>query len=156
MKIVTYPNSILRCHAVAVPEVGREEKKLMAGMLKHMRKWKGIGLAAPQVGSQQQIFVAEVEGVILAMANPVIMEQHGMGGMEEGCLSLPGTMVRVTRPVTFWIRALNEENERVELKLDGLLARVAQHEIDHLNGTLIIDHGPAIDQDMASRLNETL
>ncbi len=156
MKIVTFPSPILRGQAVAVPAVGKVEKKFMADMLKHMRRWKGIGLAAPQVGSQQQIFVAEVEGVILALANPVILEQHGAGDMEEGCLSLPGTIVRVTRPATVWIRALNEENERVELKLEGLAARVAQHEIDHLHGTLIIDHGPAIEQDIALRLNETL
>ena len=112
-----------------------------------MRRWKGIGLAAPQVGSQQQIFVAEVEGLILALASPAILEQHGAGDMEEGCLSLPGIIVQVTRPAIVWIRALNDENRQVELKLEGLAARVAQHELDHLHGKLIVDYGPPLNED---------
>lgn len=156
MKLVLHPDPLLRCRAVAVSAVGKADRRLMARMLKHMRGWQGIGLAAPQVGLSQQIVVAEVEGHALALANPVILEGRGREDMVEGCLSLPGTMVKVARPAFVWVRALNEENTAVELKLQGLMARVVQHEVDHLHGKLIIDYGPPLGQDKPLTAGETL
>ena len=147
MTLVTYPNPVLRAHATALPSVGKAERRLMLRMVKHMRRWKGIGLAAPQVGCSQQLFVAEVEGDILMLANPEILERHGMGEMVEGCLSLPETVVRVGRPASVWVRGLDEENQPVEHKLRGLMARVVQHEFDHLHGKLITDYGLALGPD---------
>ena len=144
MHLITYPSAILRAAAAPVVRVGKNERRLLRRMLRHMRRWKGIGLAASQVGRLEQVIVAELDGQNLTWANPTILEQEGTENMEEGCLSIPGTTVDVVRAARVWVRALNEENKKVERKLEGLLARVVQHEIDHLSGVLIIDHGPPI------------
>ena len=109
-----------------------------------MRRWKGIGLAAPQVAHFEQLIVAEVGGQTLQWANPRILEGSGTERMEEGCLSIPESFVDVVRTRRVRVRALDFEGRAVERELDGLLARVVQHEIDHLNGVLIIDHGPVV------------
>jgi len=144
MELVVHPNPILRGHAVPVQRVGRTERRLLKGMLKHMRRWKGIGVAAPQVAHFEQLIVAEVNGQTLQWANPTILEGSGTERREEGCLSIPGSFVDVVRTRRVRVRALDIEGRTIERELDGLLARVVQHEIDHLNGTLIIDHGPVI------------
>ncbi|MBP7831252.1 MAG: peptide deformylase [Kiritimatiellae bacterium] len=155
MELATYPNPILRAHAAALPAVSKAERRLMLRMLKHMRRWQGIGLAAPQIGRSQQLFVAEVEGNVLMLANPEILEDRGTEEMAEGCLSLPGTMVRVRRSAFVWVRGLNEENRPVEHKIQGLIARVVQHEFDHLHGKLITDYGPALAPDEVLRAGGT-
>lgn len=144
MELVLHPNPILRAHAVPVERVGRTERRLLKRMLKYMRRWKGIGLAAPQVAHFEQLIVAEVNGQMLQWANPTVLEGNGTERMEEGCLSIPGSFVDVVRSGRVRVRALDVEGRTVERELDGLLARVVQHEIDHLNGVLIIDHGPVV------------
>ena len=141
MKLVVHPNPILRAHAIPVERVGKKERRLLKQMLKHMRRWKGIGLAAPQVACLEQLIVAEVNGQAVLWANPRILEGSGEARMEEGCLSVPATFVNVERSAFIWVEALDMEGRAVELKIEGLLARVVQHEIDHLEGVLIIDHG---------------
>jgi peptide deformylase len=143
MEIVIHPSPILRAHTTPVERVGKQERRLLKQMLKHMRRWKGIGLAAPQVACLQQLIVVEVNEQALLWANPRIIEEDGTGYMEEGCLSIPDTFVNVERAAYVWVQALNIDNHPVELKLHGLAARVVQHEIDHLNGVLIIDRGTA-------------
>jgi peptide deformylase len=113
-------------------------------MLVHMWRWHGIGLAAPQAGVDLRLIVAEVGGQRLGLANPVLLEARGAEEMLEACLSLPGKGVNVVRQSSAWVRALDIENRPLELRLDGLLARVVQHEIDHLDGVLIIDRGPIV------------
>jgi len=131
----------LRVKTKPVGFVGENERRLLRRMLKHMRQWKGIGLAAPQVGLSKQLIVAEVDDQTLLWANPLILESDRAGKiMEEGCLSLPSTVMDISRPSSIWVRAINEKNKKIELKVEGLLARVIQHEVDHLNGVLIIDH----------------
>jgi len=122
-------------------------------LLKHMRRWKGLGLAAPQVGCLERLIVAEVDGNGLQWANPTALDGNGTDYMEEGCLSLPGNFVGIHRASRVWIRALDVEGRTVERKLEGLLARVVQHEIDHLNGVLIIDHGPVVRRQAPEQVN---
>lgn len=113
-------------------------------MFKSMWNWNGVGLAAPQVGFSSCLIVAEAEGVKLALANPEVLESKGFDTMVEGCLSLPDQAVNISRAFSIWVRALDIENREVELKFEGFLARIVQHEIDHLNGKLIIDYGSAM------------
>lgn len=123
---------------------------MLKQMVTHMRRWHGIGLAGPQVRCLEKLIVAEVDGEHVLWANPRILETGGMDRMEEGCLSLPGTYVDVHRPAWVWVQALNERNRNVDRKLEGLMARVVQHEIDHLQGMLIIDHGAPKTRDLPS------
>jgi len=143
LELRTFPDPKLRIPAEPVLHVGEHERHMMKSMLENMWQWKGVGLSAPQVGFDARLIVAEAEGVKLGLANPETLESKGSDAMMEGCLSLPGQSVNVSRSTSIWVRALDIENRQVELKLDGFIARIVQHEIDHLNGRLIIDHGAA-------------
>ncbi|MCK4563201.1 MAG: peptide deformylase [Verrucomicrobia bacterium] len=153
LELRTFPDPILRVQADPILRVGEHERHLLKSMFENMWRWDGVGLAAPQVGFDSRLIVAEAEGAKLGLANPEILESEGSGAMVEGCLSLPGQEVDISRPTSIWVQALDIENREVELKLDGFLARIVQHEIDHLNGILIIDYGSAM-QHQAGRWNE--
>lgn len=135
-----YPDKILKKNCVRVDEVTDKEKELFENMLFTMRHFAGIGLAAPQIGISKRLIVAEVEEKVIKLANPEIIETKGAEKMEEGCLSVPDTIVKIERPYEASIKGLNEKGDEVEIKTEGLLARVLQHEIDHLDGRLIIDY----------------
>lgn len=121
----------------------RELRKLVEDMKTTVRKAPGIGLAAPQVGKNLNLAVINLEefGVPpFALFNPKIVSRSIKKTiMEEGCLSVPGTFGRVKRPARVVVEALNENGKPVSIKADKLLAKVLQHEIDHLNGVLIVD-----------------
>jgi len=155
VQIVLHPNPLLRIQANPVPHVGKNERRLFKRMLRSMRQWNGVGLAAPQVGYSLRMIVTEAKGETMVLANPTILEQTGMDRMVEGCLSLPGRQVNVARAATIWVKALNEDGKSVEFKQAGLLARIVQHEIDHLNGMLIIDHGTNVADASATRQEVT-
>ena len=104
-----------------------------------MRHFAGIGLAAPQIGISKKLIVADIGDGPVMLANPKILKTKGAGKMEEGCLSIPGINVIIKRAEEVIVNGLNEKGKVIELKAQGLLARVLQHEIDHLNGRLIID-----------------
>jgi len=140
LKIVEYPHSILRQRCAPVERIASFEKDLFESMLATMRHYGGIGLAAPQVGVSKNLIVADTGGNALKLANPVIVKVNGAQQMEEGCLSIPGIEVAISRPYEVIVRGLNEKGEIYELKTQGLLARVLQHEIDHLRGRLIVDY----------------
>lgn len=140
LKIVKYPDKILREPSQVVSRITEKEIKLFQDMLLTMRHFSGIGLAAPQVGINQRLIVVEVDGQILKLANPEVIKAQGKEQMEEGCLSAPGILVNIERPYEIIVRALNEENKIVEISAKGLLARAILHEIDHLNGKTIIDY----------------
>jgi peptide deformylase len=109
-------------------------------MRRIMREANGVGLAAPQIGVPLRVFVAEVNKKFYAFVNPEIVKTSSEEEyFEEGCLSLPGVYGEVRRPSKIVMTALNERGERVKVKAWGLLARVFQHEIDHLNGMLFVD-----------------
>ncbi len=135
-----YGDSCLRKKSSPVKKVGPSERILIASMIETMNDHKGVGLAAPQVGINEQIFVADVGDGPMAFVNPQIKKKRGSEVMEEGCLSIPGVLVDIKRPKNIVVHYLDENNKKVEREFDGLLARVIQHETDHLKGKLIIDY----------------
>ena len=138
--IKKYPDKILRKKCVPVEKVTEKEKELFEKMLFTMKHFCGIGLAAPQIGISKKLIVAEVKERTIKLANPEIIKIKGTDNMIEGCLSLPGFSVDIKRPYEVIAKGLNEKGQIVEVKAKGLLARVLQHETDHLQGKLIIDY----------------
>jgi len=151
-KIVTGENSeILRKKAQDVKEVNSEIRNLIEEMRKIMKENDGIGLAAPQIGLDLNLFVAEIDydknkkGKFYALINPqIISKSKATEIVEEGCLSLPKEFGEVERSKRVIIVGLNEFGKKVKIKAEGLLARVFQHEIDHLNGILFADKASKI------------
>jgi peptide deformylase len=142
MEIVTYGNEALRGEAEPVRVVNTAAAKLAMDMLETMHAGKGIGLAAPQVGILKRVFVVQIANDIpRVFFNPRIVEQSGETvKFEEGCMSLPGIYADVVRPAAVRIHAWNEKGKAFTLDADGLLARVIQHELDHLRGVMFIDY----------------
>ncbi len=144
LRLHVHPDTVLRTLAQPLNTLRTSHRRLLENMLQAMRTWGGIGLAAPQVGISQRMITVEADGECLALVNPVILAGEGAHEMVEGCLSLPGQQVRVARRSVVWVQAYDHEHRLREFKCQGLLARVIQHELDHLDGILIIDHGPVI------------
>lgn len=140
LKISKYPDSILRQKCALIKRVTASEIKLFEEMLFTMRHFAGIGLAAPQIGIARSLIVADIGEGAIRLANPVILKAKGLDKMEEGCLSIPGASAVIGRPDKIIASGLNEKGKTIELEARGLLARVLQHEIDHLHGRLIIDY----------------
>ncbi len=140
LKIRLYGDSCLRAKSKPVKEVGPAERILIASMFDTMRAQKGIGLAAPQVGINEQIFVVDTGKDALAIINPKIIKSSGSEESEEGCLSIPNLHVNVKRAKDLEVEFIDENNEVVRAKVSGLLAKVFQHENDHLQGKLILDY----------------
>jgi len=141
MKIVTgTKTAVLRSSAKPVDNVDDEIRALIRTMQSAMKEAEGIGLAAPQIGVPLRIFVAEVKGKFYAVINPEIIKTSKKTDiMEEGCLSVPGYYGPVKRFRRIVISGLDQRGKKIKIKAFGLLARVFQHEIDHLNGTLFVD-----------------
>ena len=112
-------------------------------MIATMHDHKGIGLAAPQVGVNQRILVADVGQGPIAIINPKIIKRTGTSTLEEGCLSIPGVLVKIKRPHKILVQFIDYDNQKREVVLEDLLARVVLHETDHLDGKLIIDYASA-------------
>jgi peptide deformylase len=142
MEIVTYGNEVLRAQAEPVRVIDAAAVKLAHDMLETMLAGKGIGLAAPQVGILKRLFVVQIaDDVPRVFFNPRIVEQsEETVKFEEGCMSLPGIYADVVRPALVRVHAWNEKGRAFTLDADGLLARVIQHELDHLHGLMFIDH----------------
>ena len=130
----------MRRKSVPVIYVGPTEQFLLQAMLAAMREHKGVGLAAPQVGVNQQIFIADIGDGPLAFINPKLIKKSGADVIEEGCLSIPGVTVMVRRPERIVVRYVDENNQPHEKIYEEMMARVIQHEIDHLDGKLIVDY----------------
>ncbi len=140
-----YGDPVLRRKADPVGEVDDEVRLLAQTMIQSMYAESGIGLAAPQVGRSLRLIVADPlidgrQGNPRAFINPEIVDSWGMTTYEEGCLSLPGVNGDVDRPEGVAVRFLDLDGTGQEESFDGLWARVLQHEIDHLNGRLFVDH----------------
>lgn len=142
MNIVTLGNEVLRQRAKEVDRIDGETVRFVRDMLETMAAAKGIGLAAPQVGVAQRIFVVSIaDDVPRVFINPVLKGVSPQTSLyEEGCLSIPGIYADVRRPEMVSVEALDERGKPFQLDAEGLLARVIQHELDHLNGVLFIDH----------------
>ena len=139
-EIVAYPNSVLRCKAKPISEITEKESELFEKMFVTMKNSKGVGLAAPQIGVSLQMIVANVGQDIVKLANPVILKKKGREVMSEGCLSVPGMSIDVKRAKEVTVGAMDSNGDIVQLRATGLMARVLQHEIDHINGKLIVDY----------------
>ena len=143
LRIRTFGDPVLRQRAAEVEEVTDVHRRLVADMLETMREAPGVGLAGPQVGVVERIFVWEVEEEHGAVFNPVIVDRSGgVVEEEEGCLSLPGIYYPVERDAEVVVEGLDADGAPVRLEATDLLARVAQHEIDHLDGVLFYDRLP--------------
>lgn len=139
-EIRIYPDPILRKKALPLKNINGIVKDIADRMAESMYSNKGIGLAAPQIGILSQIVVVDLGEGLRTLINPKIIEGEGESVMEEGCLSLPIIEVPVKRMEKVFIRGWNLEGKEVSSELFGLPGRVYQHEIDHLNGILIIHH----------------
>jgi len=156
--ITIYGNEALRRKAQAVPTVDDRVRKLAQDMLETMYAGKGLGLAAEQIGRDEHICVIDIpplpdgEGagaasernskvtMPLVLVNADIVERDGRQNGQEGCLSFPEVYVNVERAERIKVTYTSLENEETTIEADGLLARAIQHELDHLNGVLLVDH----------------
>lgn len=141
LKIRRYNDPVLRVKCGEVKEITEEIRELAKDMLKTMYREKGIGLAAPQIGDKRRIIVVDVGRGSLSLVNPKIVgKSKKVLGAYEGCLSLPGISLKIKRAKEVEVEGfLLERNRKVRIKAEDLLARDFQHEIDHLDGILIID-----------------
>jgi peptide deformylase len=147
LPILTAPDRRLKQIAAPVKGVSAKIIKLMDDMVETMYAAPGIGLAAPQVNVLQRVIVVDVETYdggedhnLLTLANPEIVEKEGEIVWAEGCLSVPEFTEDVVRAEKVVVHALNRDGEKIEITAEGLLAVCLQHEIDHLDGQLFIDH----------------
>jgi len=157
LPFIIAPDQRLAKPAKPVAKVDDSVRRLMADMLETMYQAPGIGLAAPQVGELKRVIVVDCAKSgeppqPYKMANPEILwESEDLLVSNEGCLSLPEHYADVTRPAEVKIRYLDEQNEIRELHAKGLLATCIQHEIDHLEGTLFVDHLSALKRNIILR-----
>jgi peptide deformylase len=149
LTLVKYPESILRAKAEPVQQMDKEIDDLIHHMANVMYLDDGVGLAAPQVGISKRVIVLDIGDGLKSVLNPEIIEKSKEEeNIEEGCLSLPEIRVDVSRPFRIVVQGRNENDKRIQVEADGLLARVLQHEIDHLNGILIIDFASSVSRSL--------
>jgi len=140
LPLIKEPNSILRIKAKKIAEITPQIKQLILDMDKAMNEYKGVGLAAPQVGQSVSLCLIRTEKGHLALINPQITWKSLRKEIEEeGCLSCPDIWGLVKRSKVIYVKALNKEGKSIKFRAEGFFARVIQHEVDHLNGILIID-----------------
>ena len=157
LPIIRYPEPILRRTAAPVERIDAETRALIDNMLATMYAAPGVGLAAPQVGVSRRIFVMDAakndqEPDPRVLINPEVLELGEASRVyEEGCLSIPDMFAEVERPSTVYLRYLDRNGHIKEEWLQGHLATIAQHEIDHLNGILFIDHISRLKRDVLIR-----
>ncbi len=142
LKVITYPHPVLAQAALSVAQVGREEQRLIKDLIDTMYEEGGVGIAAPQVGVLKRIFIASPNarpGEEVVFVNPKIIAQSGEEIGLEGCLSLPGVSGEIRRAKTIRYEALDDTGRLATGTIGDFLARIFQHELDHLNGKLLID-----------------
>ena len=142
LKIRTFPDPILKKKSEPVTKFGPEEQKLFDDMIETMYLEDGVGLAAPQIGVSQRILVASptmTPGEEHVFVNLEILEAKGRELGKEGCLSLPGISGEIPRAKKIRFRAQDRQGKSVEMEISDFFARIIQHEVDHLNGVLLID-----------------
>ena len=142
LEIVKYPDTILRKTSKDVDKMTDENRRLFDEMASTMYITQGIGLAAPQVGISKKMIVVDIGEGLLKLINPKIVSRKGVSSFDEGCLSVPDQSVKVKRAEEIVVSYTDDNNIHHQRNFQGLVARVIQHEIDHLNGKLIIDYLP--------------
>jgi len=148
--IVTYPDSILRNKSKLVENIDGEIIALAEDMAETMYLSRGIGLAAPQVGKSCCLIVTDIGEGLVELYNPKIISVEGLASFNEGCLSVPEIMLEIQRAENIVVEGINRDGKKITLEAKDLMARVLQHEIDHLNGTLIIDKVSKIQRHLIS------
>jgi peptide deformylase len=138
--ITRYGSPILRKVVAKVTEVTPDLVALTDEMLDVMRQARGVGLAGNQIGLDLSVAVVQYEGVILRMFNPKLLKKSGEQRYEEGCLSIPGIHGDVSRALEVTVQYLGVDGKVVEESHTGHVARIIQHEVDHLNGIMIVNH----------------
>lgn len=139
MEILNYPHPILRFKTKTLKTVDSNIHRCAAEMLETMRAERGVGLSANQVGLPFRMFVAEWEGSEICLLNPVVIPAGKRKSKKEGCLSFPDVYVEVTRPAKCRVKGWALNGDDVDEEINGDLARIVQHENDHLDGMLFID-----------------
>ena len=142
LPVVKYPNDVLTTKTLPVAKITDTDRRLVRDMIDTMYAENGVGLTANQVGVPKQIFVAsadQVKGQELVFFNPLIIKKQGTIKEFEGCLSVPEFYEPVKRAKKVWMRAMMLDGKTVEVTGEGLLSRIFQHEIDHLNGLIFVD-----------------
>jgi peptide deformylase len=152
LPIRKYGDPLLKKTSKRVKKIDKEIKKLIFDMIETLHNAGGIGLAAPQVGVLKRIIVADIPGwENIVLINPEIIKLEGEIEEEEGCLSLPGIVGEVVRAERAFVCGESTEGALKEIEAEGLLARVLQHEVDHLDGILFIDRMDTIKRKALSR-----
>lgn len=143
LDIVLYPEAGLREICAPIPEMNDDLDKLIDDMFYTMYDAPGIGLAAPQIAVQQRLIVVDISesnDQPIVLLNPEIIKSAGEISWEEGCLSLPGIYATVKRPSDILVQGMDRDGKLIQFEAEGLLSVCIQHEIDHLNGKMFIDH----------------
>jgi peptide deformylase len=143
--IVIYGDPVLREVSQPVEEINQDVKDLVSDLVDTLKKARGLGLSAIQIGVLKRVFIVDLAAVditakLQVFINPEIIERDGNEEYEEGCLSFPGIYQKIVRPSQIKVRALDLDGQPFEMEATGLVARAIQHEYDHLEGRLFIDH----------------
>ena len=159
--ILRYPAPVLHQKAVEVTAVTPEVTTLIDDLVETMHGASGVGLAAPQVGLSERLFVIDLSvgkspADLIVLINPTFVRRDGMQLEEEGCLSVPGFHATVARPLHVVVRGLDRHGQERTLEAHGLLARALQHEMDHLDGILFIDRLKPVQRRLILRRIERL
>lgn len=153
--IRTFPDPVLSMSASNVNEFDGDLRRLVDDMLETMYGAPGVGLAAPQIGISKRLFVADVGEGPFVMVNPVIVATSGKWKFEEGCLSVPGRYWQIKRPAYARAEGIDLDGEFIAFEGDDLLGRVLQHEIDHLDGTVLLARlSPRVRKQVLKELRE--
>jgi peptide deformylase len=144
-EILIYPESALKTKAVTIENIDLDIMMLVDDMTKALYKAPGVGLAAPQVGCSKRLILVDPTAKkesdsLLVMVNPVIIEQEGSAQDSEMCLSVPEVSVDVMRAERILVTGVDLKGKEIRIEAQGFLARIFQHEIDHLNGKVILDY----------------
>ena len=154
--IVKYGDPVLREVSKPVEEITTEVKQLVADLKATLQEAHGLGLSAVQIGVLLRVFIVDLSAIDITadtkvFINPEIVENSGSTEYEEGCLSFPGIYQRLTRPERVKIKALDENGKEFTLEAEGIAARAIQHENDHLDGVLFIDHFSSLSRALVDR-----
>jgi peptide deformylase len=155
-EIVIWPDPVLKERALPVDRVDDDVRRLLEDMAETMYAADGVGLAAPQIAVKKRVIVIDAsprqEGQkLIHLVNPEIVKVEGQTTYTEGCLSIPGEAEDVERAAKVWVRALDYTGKPFELEADGLLAIALQHETDHLEGTMFVDHLSSLKRELIRR-----
>jgi peptide deformylase len=142
LPICHYPDdSVLRQKAKRVSSIDSSIQRLISDMVETMQQANGVGLAAPQIGVSLRVAVLQMPGEEpMAIINPQFVKRSGEQEVTEGCLSIPGYFGQIKRSASVVVKGLDSEGKAIRIKASGLMAEALEHEIDHLNGILYIDH----------------